>query len=193
MTTASRGNPGTAGYSPSSSDRVSSPLSSMSQTWLLTSWMVMPRLVKSACWQKSSVIRHVRITCKSIKCPQTFVMNMTVSFQTQLSKNRCGNSNATVIGLKYGCEDCQFSLAAHFVIISTVKAFNFGSHGNFGPFFGRVELLWSKRVLQKNEWNKSCRRTFDLPSRFCSFLAQNPPELSTDMQEMVRSFHEVQS
>ncbi len=36
----------------------------------------------------------------------------------------------------------------------TVKAPNFGPHGNFGPLFQKG-LLSLKRVLQKNEENKS--------------------------------------
>ncbi len=40
----------------------------------------------------------------------------------------------------------------------TVKAPNFGPHGNFGPLF-QNGLLSLKRVLQKNEENKSCRNT----------------------------------
>ncbi len=51
----------------------------------------------------------------------------------------------------------------------TIKAPNFGPHGNFGPLF-RKSLLSLKRVLQKNEENKSCRNTLDLQIRFCSFF-----------------------
>jgi hypothetical protein len=40
---------------------------------------------------------------------------------------------------------------------NTVKAPNFGPHGNFGPLFQKG-LLSLKRVLQKNEGNKSCRK-----------------------------------
>jgi hypothetical protein len=42
-------------------------------------------------------------------------------------------------------------------------------------FFFQKGLLLSKQVLQENEWNKSCRQTFDVQSQFCSFLAQNSP------------------
>jgi hypothetical protein len=67
-----------------------------------------------------------------------------------------------------------------------VKASNFGPHGNFGLFF-QVFLL-SKRVLQKNDWNKSCGHTFDLQSRFCSFLAQNLPKEATRLARNVPNF-----
>jgi hypothetical protein len=42
-------------------------------------------------------------------------------------------------------------------------------------------LLFSKDVLQKNEWNKSFRETFDSQGRFCSFLAQNSPKEAADL------------
>ncbi len=43
---------------------------------------------------------------------------------------------------------------------TTVKASNFGPHGNNGPFYQKG-LLSSKRVLQNNEENKSCRNSRD--------------------------------
>ncbi len=46
-------------------------------------------------------------------------------------------------------------------LLHTVKAPNFGPHGNLGPLFQKG-LLSLKRVLQKNEENKSCRKTLDL-------------------------------
>jgi hypothetical protein len=45
------------------------------------------------------------------------------------------------------------------IVITAVKAFNFGPHGKFFPFLG---LLLSKRVLQKNEWNGSRQIVFGL-------------------------------
>ncbi len=42
-----------------------------------------------------------------------------------------------------------------FYFITTVKAPKFGPQGNFGPLFQKG-LLSLKRVLQKNEENKSC-------------------------------------
>jgi hypothetical protein len=50
--------------------------------------------------------------------------------------------------------------------IGTVKAPNFGPHGNFGPLFQKGLLLF-KSVLQKNDENKSSRKTLDLQIRFC--------------------------
>jgi hypothetical protein len=38
--------------------------------------------------------------------------------------------------------------------VTNVKAPNFGPHGNFGPLFQKG-LLSLKRVLEKNEENKS--------------------------------------
>ncbi len=49
--------------------------------------------------------------------------------------------------------------------------------------FFQKGLLLSICVLRKNEWNKSSRRTFDLESRFCSFLSQNSPEEATNLAE----------
>jgi hypothetical protein len=60
--------------------------------------------------------------------------------------------------------------------IRTVKV------SNFGPFFYKACCShFLKRVLQKNKWNISCRQTFDLQSRFCTFLAQNSPKEATDL------------
>jgi hypothetical protein len=53
--------------------------------------------------------------------------------------------------------------------IHTVKAPNFGPHGNFGPLFQKG-LLPLKRVLQRNKENKRFRKYFDLHIRFCSFF-----------------------
>jgi hypothetical protein len=63
--------------------------------------------------------------------------------------------------------------------LHTLKASNFGLHGNLGLF--QKSLLLSKRVLQKNEWNKSCRQAFDLQSGFWSFLAHNSPKEAVDL------------
>ncbi len=49
------------------------------------------------------------------------------------------------------------------------------------PFFFRKGLLLSKRFLEKNEWYKRFRQTFDLQSRFCSLLAQNSPKEGADL------------
>jgi hypothetical protein len=62
----------------------------------------------------------------------------------------------------------------------TVKAFNFGPHGNFGPF--QKGVLSLKRVLQKkNEENKSCRKTLDLQIRFCSFFVHDSSKKATEL------------
>jgi hypothetical protein len=44
-------------------------------------------------------------------------------------------------------------------------------------------LLSSKRVLQKNEENKSCTQTLARQIRFCSFLAH---DLSKEATELVK-------
>ncbi len=75
---------------------------------------------------------------------------------------------------------------------SIVKAPNFGPHENFGPLFQK-SLKSLKRVLQKNEENKSFRKTLDLQIRFCSFLYMIHPKRVQNLQEKVQSFHEVQS
>jgi hypothetical protein len=51
----------------------------------------------------------------------------------------------------------------------TVEAPNFWPHGNFVPLFQKA-LLSLKRVLHKNDDNKSCTKTLDLQIRFCSFF-----------------------
>jgi hypothetical protein len=42
--------------------------------------------------------------------------------------------------------------------VDTVKNSNFELHGYFGPLFQK-SLQSSKRVLEKNEENKTCRKT----------------------------------
>ncbi len=67
----------------------------------------------------------------------------------------------------------------------TVKAPNFGQHGNFGPL---------KRVLQKNDENKSCRRTLDLQnSVLFNFVPTWFIHRSYRVSKKKSSFHEVQS
>jgi hypothetical protein len=63
---------------------------------------------------------------------------------------------------------------------STVKAPNFGPHGNFGPPFQKG-LLSLKRVLQKTEENKSCRKTLDLQICFCSYLVHDSSKEATEL------------
>jgi hypothetical protein len=65
---------------------------------------------------------------------------------------------------------------------ATVKAPNFGPHGNFEHLFQKG-LLSLKCVLQKNEENKSCRKTLDLQIRFCSFFVHDS---STEATELAR-------
>jgi hypothetical protein len=57
-------------------------------------------------------------------------------------------------------------------IYITVKVPNFEPHGNFGPLFQKG-LLSLKRILKKNEENKSCRKPLDLQIWFCSFFAHD--------------------
>ncbi len=61
-----------------------------------------------------------------------------------------------------------------------VNTSNFGPHGNFGPLFQKG-LLSSKRVLHKNEENKSCRKTLDLRIRFCSFPVDDSSKEATQV------------
>jgi hypothetical protein len=67
---------------------------------------------------------------------------------------------------------------------STIKAPNFGPHGNFGPLFQKG-LVSLKRVLHKNEENKSSRKTLDLQIkiRFFSFFVHDS---STEATELAR-------
>jgi hypothetical protein len=63
---------------------------------------------------------------------------------------------------------------------NTVKASNFGPHGNFGPLFQKG-LLSSKRVLQKYEENEFCRKTFDQKIPFRSFLVNDSNKEATEL------------
>jgi hypothetical protein len=65
---------------------------------------------------------------------------------------------------------------------TTVKAPNFGPHGNIEHLF-QEGLLSLKRVLQKNKENKSCRKTLDLQVWFCSFFVHDS---STEATELAR-------
>jgi hypothetical protein len=67
-----------------------------------------------------------------------------------------------------------------FFLQGTVKAPNFGPHENFGPLFQKG-LLTLKRVLQKNEENKRCRKTLDLQIRFCSFFVHDSSTEATEL------------
>jgi hypothetical protein len=67
-------------------------------------------------------------------------------------------------------------------VLLTVKAPNFGPQGNFGPLFQKG-LLSLKRVIQKNEENKSCRQTLDRQIRFCKFFVHDS---STEATELAR-------
>jgi hypothetical protein len=63
-----------------------------------------------------------------------------------------------------------------------LKAPNFRLHGNSGALFQKG-LLSLKRVLQKNEQNKSCRKTLDLQIWFCSLLSKVAKELARKSQK----------
>jgi hypothetical protein len=77
--------------------------------------------------------------------------------------------------------------------MTTVKASNFGPDGNFGSLF-QWGLLSSKRVLQKIDENKSCRKTLDLQIWFCSFLVHDSFKEATELaKKKVQNIHEVQS
>jgi hypothetical protein len=65
-------------------------------------------------------------------------------------------------------------------MFDTVKAPNFGPHGNFGPLFQKG-LLSLKRVLQKNEEDKSCSSALDIEIRFCSFLVHDSSKELTEL------------
>jgi hypothetical protein len=73
----------------------------------------------------------------------------------------------------------------------TVKASNFGPHGNFGPLF-QNGLLSSKHTHQWNGENERFRKTLDLQIRFCSFLVHDSSKEATELAK-VQSFHGVQS
>jgi hypothetical protein len=66
------------------------------------------------------------------------------------------------------------------VNVYTVKAPNFGPHGNFG-ILSQKGLLSLKRILQKNEENKSCGKTLDLKIGFCSYLVHDSSKEATEL------------
>ncbi len=65
----------------------------------------------------------------------------------------------------------------------------------FPSFLFQKGLLSSKRVLQKNKENKSCRKPSNLQIRFCSILEHDTSKEATELakEKKVQSFHEVQS
>ncbi len=67
-----------------------------------------------------------------------------------------------------------------FKVGTTVKAPNFGPHGNVGPLFQKG-LLSLKRILQKNEENKSCRKTLDVQICFCSYFLHDSSKEATEL------------
>jgi hypothetical protein len=71
--------------------------------------------------------------------------------------------------------------------MNTVKAPNFGPHGNFGPLFQKW-LLSLKLILQKNEENKSCRNTLDLQICVCSYLVHDSSKEATELAEKGAKF-----
>ncbi len=83
-------------------------------------------------------------------------------------------------------------LARYSLSTTTVKAPNFGPHGNFGPLFQKG-LLSLKRILQKDEEKKSWRNTLDLQICFCSYLVHDSSKNATELAKKVQSFHEVRS
>jgi hypothetical protein len=65
--------------------------------------------------------------------------------------------------------------AIHIQVTTTVKAPNFGPHGNFDLFFRRA-------CYQKSEENnKSCRKTLDLQICFCSYLVHDSSKEATEL------------
>jgi hypothetical protein len=72
-------------------------------------------------------------------------------------------------------------------IVHTVEASNFGTHGNFGPVFQKG-LLSLKRVLKKNGENESCRKTLDLKTYFCSFLAHDSLKEALELTKKGQKF-----
>ncbi len=76
---------------------------------------------------------------------------------------------------------CNLQSVFWYKLLVTVKASNLEPHGNFGLFFFRRACYYQNAFYRKmiNERNKGCRRTFDLQSRFCSFVAQNSPKEAT--------------
>jgi hypothetical protein len=66
------------------------------------------------------------------------------------------------------------------VLVCTLKAPNFGPHGNFGPLFQKG-LLSLKRILQKNKENKCCRNTLDIQTCFCSYLVNDSTKEAAEL------------
>jgi hypothetical protein len=70
---------------------------------------------------------------------------------------------------------------------TTVKVPNFGPHGSFGPLFQKG-LLSLKRILQKNEENKSCRKTLDLQICSCSYFVHDSSKEATELAQRCPKF-----
>jgi hypothetical protein len=49
-------------------------------------------------------------------------------------------------------------------------------------------LQSSKRVIQKNEGNKSSRKSFESKTFFCSFFVQNSSKKATDLEKTGQKF-----
>jgi hypothetical protein len=65
----------------------------------------------------------------------------------------------------------------------TVKAPNFGPHGNFGPLYQKSLLSLKHILIQKNEENKRCRKTLDLQICFYSYFVHDS---SKEVRELAK-------
>jgi hypothetical protein len=70
--------------------------------------------------------------------------------------------------------------SAFWGIFCTVKASNFGRHGNFRPVFQKG-LLSLKHILQKSEENKSCRKKLAVQICFRSFFVHVSSKEGTEL------------
>jgi hypothetical protein len=57
----------------------------------------------------------------------------------------------------------------------------------FGPLFQK-RLVSPKRVVKKNEENKSCRKTSELQIRVCSFLVHDSSNETTELARKCPKF-----
>jgi hypothetical protein len=82
--------------------------------------------------------------------------------------------------------DQRYSSLRRQVVSYTVKAPNFGLQETLDLF--QKGLLSLKRILQKNEEDKSCRKTLDLQIRFCSFFVHDSSAEATELARKSPTF-----
>jgi hypothetical protein len=129
--------------------------------------------------------RRQKTTCTARRCSSTAGPGTTLPYSRTGPSAGPGNHSCPTVFI------CSYYLIC---VVDTVKAPNFGPHGNSGPLFQKG-LLSLKRIVQKNEENKSCRKPLDLQICFCSYFVHDSSKEATQLiaKKKVQSFHEVQS